>query len=139
MRIYFFAGRSIPVHAKTLEERALGGTETALIRIADILADRGHEVVVFTSHRNPPASNPRYLPAEYIYQVQGCDVLVALQDWKALLLNLGAVKKYFWTGDSYDQFANFGMGEKRVHAQIDRFLAVSDWHAQSLCAESGFP
>jgi glycosyltransferase involved in cell wall biosynthesis len=139
MQIYFFAGRSLPVHSRTLDERPLGGTETALIYLADCLARRGHEVVVFTTHKNPALSNPRYVPAEAIYQVRDCDVLVALQDWKVLLLNLGARKKYFWTGDSYDQFANFGLGEKRVHPSIDRFLAVSDWHARTLCEESGFP
>lgn len=127
------------MHSRTLEERPLGGTETALIRLADALSRRGHEVIVFTSHRNPPPSNPKYLPAEAIYQLSDCDVLIALQDWKVLLLDFGARKKYFWTGDSFDQFANFGLGEKRVHPLIDRFLAVSDWHAKTLCEESGFP
>lgn len=139
MKLVFFAGRSLPTHARTLEERPLGGTETALIRLTEILSRRGHDVTVLTSHPSPPPSTPMYLPAAHIYEIRSCDAFISVQDWRPLMLDIGAKKKYFWTGDSFDQFANWGLGEKRVHPQIDRFLAVSDWHAQSLCDESGFP
>ena len=61
MRIGFYAGKCIPVHAFSLEQRPLGGTETALIRVSEILAARGHDVTVFTALKDAPASNPRYI------------------------------------------------------------------------------
>jgi glycosyltransferase involved in cell wall biosynthesis len=142
MRLIFYAGQCLPVHAKTLEERPLGGTETALIRLAAALASRGHQVTVFTSHRNPPGGphdNPLYLPHERVAEVRGCDVFVAVQDWRPVLFHIPAKKTWYWTGDSFDQYINFGIGEKRVHPRIDRFLAVTNWHARTLCEASGFP
>jgi glycosyltransferase involved in cell wall biosynthesis len=47
--------------------------------------------------------------------------------------------RMIWTGDSYDQLSNFGMGDKRVHSGVDCLLTVSQWQADRLSEESGFP
>lgn len=48
MKITFVADACVPFHGRTLEEQPLGGTETAVIRLAAALSERGHEVTVFT-------------------------------------------------------------------------------------------
>ena len=139
LKIAFYAGSCIPIHAYTLNDRPLGGTETALIRVAAALEARGHEVTVFTSHKVPPISKPRYLPAAQVYQHGRFDLLVLVQEWKGALFNLPAARLWFWTGDGPEQFSNYGFGDKRVVDKIERFIAVSNYHADSLCKESGFP
>ena len=46
LRILFHAGACLPIHARSLEERPLGGIETGVVKVAERLAARGHEVVV---------------------------------------------------------------------------------------------
>lgn len=139
MKIGFFAESCLPIHAATLNERPLGGTETALIRLAAALDEKGHDVTVFTSLQEPPASKPRYLPAHSIHNAGPFDVLVLVKDYRPIVFPLNAKKTYFWTGDGPDQFVNFGFGDKRVSQKLNGLLTVSDWQAQTLCEKSGFP
>lgn len=139
MKIGFFAESSIPIHAHTLDERPLGGTETGIIRLAEILQLRGHQVTVYTSHKNPPPSSPRYLPARQILSGERYDLLVAVQDWRPVYHRLPAERVWFWTGDGPEQFSNFGLGDGRVAARIEKLLAVSSYHADALAQASGFP
>ena len=44
-----------------------------------------------------------------------------------------------WTGDAYDQPSTAGIGDLRISRHIDKLLCVSNWHARTLCEESGFP
>src|SRR4051812_46441466 len=97
-RIAFFAGNSIPVHAYSLDERPLGGTETGLIRVSGILAKRGYDVTVFSAHRAPPPSNPKFLHESQLYQAGNFDVFVAVQHWKPLFYRgVPAKRMMFWT------------------------------------------
>ncbi len=138
-RIAFYAGSAIPFHARTLEERPLGGTETGVIRVAALLVERGFDVTVFTSHKNPPPSQPRYLPASEVLKQGVFDLLVLVQEWKPCLFNLPASRVWFWTGDGPEQYSNYGIGDKRVWARLERLLTVSNYHAESLATYSGFP
>lgn len=139
MKIAFFPGGCLPIHANTLNERPLGGLETALIRLAEALRTVGHNVVVLTSLANPPLSDPLYLPISAYQDLGPVDALIAVREWKPLLLRLEAKKRFLWTGDSYDQPQNIGIGDKRVAEAIDWLLPVSNWHGKRLCEESGFP
>ncbi len=139
MKIAFYAGNCLPIHAKTLDERPLGGTETALIRLVEILHARGHEVTVFTAHKQPPPSNPRYLPSDYVWRTGMYDVFVCVKDWRPALMGAPGKRFFYWTGDGFDQYVNFGLGDLRVAEKIEKFLAVSTWHKESLCGESGYP
>ena len=51
MRIAFIANKCPPVHVKTLEVRPLGGKETALIRVTEILNAHDHDVTVLTTYK----------------------------------------------------------------------------------------
>lgn len=138
-KVFFFAGKCIPIHAGSLEERALGGTETGLIRVSAELSERGHEVTVFTSHRDPPDSNPKYRHAAEINQAEPCDIFIAVQDWWPVFLKRELGKRLFWTGDAGDQYLTFGIGDKRIRSKIDLLLCVSDWQAHHLSQVSDFP
>lgn len=139
MKIAFYASNIVPIHAKSLTERPLGGVETGLIYLSECLASLGHEVTVFTPLENPPESKPRYLSHKAIESHGPVDAFISVRDWIPVLYRLSAKTRFFWTGDSYDQFPNFGMGDKRLAQSINAFLAVSEWHANTLCEASGFP
>lgn len=139
MKIAFVASKCLPFHGHSLEERPLGGTETAIIRLAEELSALGHEVKVFTSFENPPASRPPYFPISALPQETELDALVSMRDLYPLFLGVPARKRFYWTEDSFDQVNTFGLGDPRVIGVIDAFFAVSAWHAATLCAHSGFP
>ncbi len=139
MRILFYAANVVPVHGRTLEERPLGGTETGLIRLAEALDRMGHEVVVYTPFENPPETKPRYLPTKLIESAEPCDVFVSIRDWIPLFYKVSAPLRFVWTGDSYDHYLTFGIGDKRVARQIDSILTVSEWQSKTLAQYSNFP
>lgn len=141
MKIVFVANQCVPFHGRSLEERPLGGTETAVIRLSELLHARGHAVTVFTPHENPAESGPCYIPLSdaSLERMPICDVLVAVRDWKVLLSPAHADLRLFWTGDSYDVPPTFGIGDLRVERRIDGLLINGAWHARELCGRSGFP
>lgn len=139
MKFAFFASNIVPIHAHTLRERALGGTETGVIRLAEALDRLGHDVTVFTPHENPPESKPKYLPLKAIEAAEKVDIFVTIRDWIPLFYKIPARKRFLWTGDSYDQFMNYGIGDRRVSGVMDALLTVSEWQADQLSEKSGFP
>lgn len=139
MRIAFYAGSCIPIHARSAEERPLGGTEMGLIRLAEILQRRGHEVTVYTAMHNPPASSPRYVFEREILRARDLEVLVAIQNIDAVNYGIPCKRLFYWTGDGPDQFANFGIGDRRTSNRIEKMICVSNWQADALCGASGFP
>ena len=139
MNIAFYAGHCLPIHAYVLEERPLGGTETGIVRLAAALQQRGHMVTVFTSHNEPPPSLPRYVSHRQALNFGSFDLVVVVQHLQALILRFPAERVFFWTGDSFDQYSNFGLGDKRHADRVERFLSVSRWHADTICEQSGFP
>ena len=139
MRFAFYPQSLLPFHGKSLEERPLGGTETGAIRLAESLHNLGHKVVVFTSHENPPETDPRYYHLTQARGLRGVDVFICIREWIPLVYQIPTRKKFFWTGDAPDQVHNFGLGDKRVAKLVDGVLAVSEWHADVLSEESGYP
>ena len=139
MRISIYPQSCIGVHANILNERPLGGTETGIVRLAEALHTRGHEVTVYTSHPNPPDSQPRYLPLNQAQFMQQQDAVIVVREWFPLLGNIPAKKKFLWTGDAPDQIHTVGIGDKRVVNAVDGIFAVSEWQANALANASGFP
>jgi glycosyltransferase involved in cell wall biosynthesis len=141
MRIVFVARQCVPFHAESLIQRPLGGTETAVIRVARALHDMGHDVTVMSPVLDPPPGRPAYVTCTdaALAQLGPVDVLVAVRDWTILLSDIEARVRLFWTPDSFDVPQTFGIGDKRVSARIDALLVGSRWHATSLCGRSGFP
>lgn len=140
MKIAIYCSNIVPIHSRTLDERAVGGTETGVIRLAEALNALGHEVTVYTPHENPPPSKPVYLNKSKIVESEEFDAFIAVRDWIPLLFQeVKAKRKYFWTGDAADQYPNYGIGDRRLSAQVTALLAVSEWQANQLCEASGFP
>jgi glycosyltransferase involved in cell wall biosynthesis len=139
MRIVFIASNCVPFHSRSLEERPLGGTETATIRLSSALHRRGHEVFVVTGHENPPLSSPLYLPLRAIEDLPQVDVVIAVRDWQATLVPVRAQFRALWTGDAADQPATLGLGDKRVIDAVDMLLLVSHWHAETVARLAQFP
>jgi len=139
MRFAFYAGNLTGFDALSLQEKPLGGTETGIIRLSEKLTELGHEVVVFNGQENARSSKVKYQKQPEVEGSGPWDVFVSIRDWIPCFLNLEAKRRFFWSGDSYDQFPNFGLGDKRVAAKIDAFLTVSAWQAEQICSRSGFP
>ncbi|MCB0319539.1 MAG: glycosyltransferase family 4 protein [Bdellovibrionales bacterium] len=142
MRVFFVADYCIPIHARTLDERPLGGTETGLIRLAEQLHLRGHEVSVFTSMPSPPPSppeSPQYLPFTALPLAGECDLFIAIQSSRSVFHEVKAQKVVYWTGDGPEQFTTFGIGDLRFQRRVHQVLCVSDSHKESLCKNSGYP
>ncbi|MEY4667632.1 MAG: hypothetical protein RL518_331 [Pseudomonadota bacterium] len=138
MRIAFFV-KTIPFNDKTIDHEPIGGTETGVIHLSRSMRDLGHEVIVFTTDPAPPLSDPLYVPLHALNDLGRVDVFVGVRDWNHLFLSVDAKLRFLWTGDSPLQPYTRGLGDKRVVAQIDTLLAVSEWHADVLCQSSGFP
>ena len=138
MRLAFYT-RTIPFHDRTVEEQPLGGTETGVVRLARELKKLGHEVIVFTTEENPPLSDPLYVPANALGDLGKVDAFIGIRDWNLLFLPVETGLRFLWTGDSPLQPFTRGLGDKRVSEHIDALLAVSSWHADTLCEASGFP
>lgn len=139
MKIVFIVNESIAFDGTMLEKRPLGGIETAVIRLAEELLNLGQDVVVVTQHDNPPLSEVPYLPLRALNRLGSVDVLVCVRDWKLALLDLSTKRRFFWTGDSYDQPVTFGISDHRIKDKIDLFLCVSNWHRETFARESQFP
>ena len=139
LRIAFHAAGNIPFHGKSLEERPLGGTETGIIRLAESLNKRGHEVVVFSAYENPPETNPKYFHVSEINDHGKFDIVVIVQNWKAAFATVPAKHRFFLTGDGPEQYLNYGIGDRRTVNLFTKLLTVSNWQAKTLCAHSGFP
>lgn len=139
VRIVFLPVNCSPFHAKTLEQQPLGGTETAIIRLAEALDALGHDVTVISSLSGIPRSKPLYVSFQEATQMGEFDALIIIRGVRSLGLPFKAKKKLFWTGDSYEGFNTYGIGDKRIVASTDGFLAVSAWHAETISSTSGFP
>lgn len=117
----------IPFHGRTLLERPLGGTESAVIRLAEEIG-----AYVSTPFSNPPLTDPLYIPEQSLGLIGPLDVTVVVRDWRGLFLPFQTKKTFFWSGDAYDQPINVGLGDKRVLSRVDKILCVSNWQKEML-------
>lgn len=141
MKIVFVAVDALPFYAKSLDERPLGGSTTAVIGLAEALQSLGHEVIVVTNYQNPPPSLPVYMSIDQFYRIKECDVLIIVRGWRRIffLPPIEYKKRFLWTGDSYDKHITIGMGDKRVSNIYDGLFLKSHWHADSFSQVSGYP
>lgn len=139
MRILFFPANCCPFHGKSLEERPLGGAETAVIRLSEALHSFGQEVVVVSQEKEIPATNPRYVHFTEVDKLGLFDAVIVIRDWRGAFIPFNAKRIYFWTGDNWDNPHTYGIGDPRFSTHISALFPVSDWHAKILADTSGFP
>ena len=139
MRVVFSPASCIPFLSNTLLERPLGGTESSVIRLAEALVAEGIDTYVTTPFDNPPLSSPRYISDRSLHLLGDVDAWIIVRDWRAAFAPIKAKRRFFWSGDAYDQVVNIGLGDKRVSSRFDALLAVSEWQKESTVKASRFP
>lgn len=139
MKILFHPSFLPKFHARSLDERPMGGTVTGIIRLTEALADLGHEVIVLTGYPNAPSSKPLYLPYDQVLKVGNVDVLFLIRGWRTIFSPIHYKKCYLWTGDGYENLHNIGIGDLRVSRLLNGFLAKSHWQGNIISQVSNFP
>ena len=139
MRIAFYADKSRLVSPNALNEVPLNTIETSLVRLAEVLVRRGHDVTVFSGNVSTVLANPRYLPCAAIGAEAVFDLIVVVKDWRPVLYRLPAKRFFFWADESDDQFFTLGIGDLRCVKAFEKLIAVSNWQANRLAECSGFP
>lgn len=132
MRIAFYPAQSGKVwNGATLQREALGGSETAVIYVAQELAKLGHEVIVFTKDEPGMYSDVLYIPfdeARALLRTLPLDALVGVRDPIPLLWQSLARKKLLWLHD---------LPQPGYPTNCDAYICVSNWQA-SLAVQHGF-
>ncbi len=135
LAICFYQPRSIPFDGRTPRTRGLGGTESAIVYIAEALVRRGHQVVVFNTCDEPGVYHDveyarwETMPSRAV--ADRPDVLVAVRDWQTIGQARFAPLQIFWTGDAFDQPFVRTLANTEDRAGIDFFMLQSDWQADT--------
>ncbi|GEM_PF-1151798 len=129
--IVFYTGGNA-FHGGTLSERALGGSESALIYVAQALAAKGIRVRVFCNCERPGAYNGvRYddLVDFHIYRRQHTlPVFISSRSLRPFKLDLRAQARVLWIHD--DVNVPFLAGEFPDRLPIDRVFSLSQWQKE---------
>jgi glycosyltransferase involved in cell wall biosynthesis/predicted Zn-dependent protease len=141
--IFFYQPHSIAFDGRTPRTRGLGGTESAIVYLAEALSRRGHRVVVLAYCEEPGV----YHGVEYArWQTMPSravsdrpDVLVAVRDWQTIGRTRFAPLQVFWTGDAFDQPFVKTLANTEERGQIDFFMLQSDWHEETFRTHHGVP
>ncbi|MBW2085149.1 MAG: glycosyltransferase [Deltaproteobacteria bacterium] len=112
----------------TLQKKALGGSETALIQAAGALAARGHEVIVFNNCEMPGQyDGVTYRPiSDYVRRVSGLqfDVFIVSRFFDFFTIPIPARLKVLWNHDTLDRPDRL----RPVLDRIDLLFTLSRFH-----------
>ncbi|HEV8316254.1 MAG TPA: glycosyltransferase [Vicinamibacterales bacterium] len=143
LTIFFYQPHSIAFDGRTPRTRGLGGTESAIVYLAEGLARLGHRVVVFNSCDEPAQVNAveyarwETLPVRSV--ADRPEVLVGVRFWQLIGQVRLAPLQIFWTGDAFDQPFLEQLAEPGARAEIDFFMLQSDWQEQTFQARHRVP
>jgi tetratricopeptide (TPR) repeat protein len=135
LSIFFYQPHSIAFDGRTPRTRGLGGTESAIVYLAEALSRRGHRVVVFADCEEPGVYHGveyarwKTMPSRAVSDRP--DVLVAVRDWQTIGRTRFAPLQIFWTGDAFDQPFVRTLANTEERGQIDFFMLQSDWHEET--------
>jgi glycosyltransferase involved in cell wall biosynthesis/Flp pilus assembly protein TadD len=133
LAIYFYMPRGAAFDGQTPRTKGLGGTESALVYLAEALATRGHRAVIF-NHCDTPCTVGDVEYASWQTLPVRCvadrpDVVVAVRDWRLIGQLRLAPLQLFWTLDAFDQAFLANLGDRQARAAIDFVVVGSDWQA----------
>jgi glycosyltransferase involved in cell wall biosynthesis/Tfp pilus assembly protein PilF len=143
LTLFFYQPHSVVFDARTPRTRGLGGTESAVVYLAEALARRGHRIVVFNNCDEPgwfdgvEYARWETLPPRCVGDRP--DVLVAVRAWQLLGQVRLAPLQVFWTCDAFDQPFLENLGDACRRAEIDLFMLQSDWQAATFEAHHQVP
>ena len=143
LTIYFFLPKSMPFDGRTPRERGLGGTESAVVYLAEALVQRGHRVAVFNGCDTPLHHGGVEYASWETYPVRCIsdrpDVVVGVRHWETMGRLRLAPLQMFWSLDAYDQAPLMQLGDTAARAEIDRLVVGSRWQAETFETHHGVP
>jgi glycosyltransferase involved in cell wall biosynthesis/Flp pilus assembly protein TadD len=138
LTIVFYQPCSIPFDGTTPRTRGLGGTESAIVYLAESLAARGHRVVVLNNCERPTTVEcveyARWEDLALRCAQDRPDVVVAVRFWEGLGAARLAPVQIFWTGDAFDQPFVKTLSNAAARREIDFVMLQSDWHEETFQA-----
>jgi len=139
----FYQPHSLDYDGSTPRERGLGGTESAVVYLAESLARRGHRCIVFNGcSRERDVNAVEYVRWEAMPDrsiTDRPDVLVAVRSWDLIGRLRLAPLQIFWTGDAFDQPFVQALSRTEARAEIDFFMLQSDWHTTTFQTHHAVP
>lgn len=136
----FYTG-GYPFHGRTMEERGVGGSESALIYMVRALAANGTRVRVFCNCDRPgDYEGVRYdnLVDFHIYRkLHPLPILVSSRSMRPFKAALEAQASILWIHDAVN--VPFLEGEDPAHIPLDRIFAVSHWQKEEWSRHFGIP
>ena len=143
LTLFFTVPRSMPFDGRTPRQVGLGGTESAMVYLAEALARSGHRVVIFNGCTEPGGhygveyASWETLPVRALRERP--HAVVAARHWEALgKLRLAPVQ-IFWSLDAYDQAPLTNLSDAAARAEIDLVVVGSDWQAETFTKYHGVP
>jgi glycosyltransferase involved in cell wall biosynthesis len=143
LTIAFYQPFSPDYDGRTPRDQGLGGTESAVVYLAEAFAHRGHRCVVFNGCSEGRSVNGveyarwESMPARCIGDRP--DVLVAIRSWDTIGRLRLAPLQIFWTGDAFDQPYVQALSKTEARAEIDVFMLQSDWQAATFQSHHTIP
>ena len=143
LTVFFYQPYSIPFDGHTPRTRGLGGTESAIIYLAEALTRCGHRVVVLNTCEEPGMYHGveyarwQTLPSRAI--ADRPDVLVGVRLWETIGRTRFAPLQIFWTGDGFHEQFVRTLANTQDRAEIDFFMLQSDWQQQTFRAHHHLP
>ena len=136
-----FFHQGLPFTGTTLRERGLGGTESAVVYMAEALARRGCRVTVLNKcAASVEEHGVRYRPVAAAAATLADTppaALITVRAWGALELAQAPTLRVYWAQDAPDQPAVQGLADPAVRTCIDRYLGISAWQVAGYCAAFG--
>lgn len=129
-KIVFWCNRSLePWAPPTLTTTGIGGSETAVIKIAERFSRAGWLVDVYNGadYMEGEYDGVGYWDPERLGSGETCDVFVSWRQPSAHSMPVEARQKVLWCHD-----LNYGPGAADDFPKWDRALGVSHWHEQML-------
>ncbi|MCF6154459.1 MAG: glycosyltransferase family 41 protein [Candidatus Brocadia sp.] len=138
--IVFYTGGH-PFHGRTIEEKGLGGSESALIYIARSLAANGKRVHVFCNCDQPGEyDGVRYgnLVDFHIYRKQySLPVMISSRSLRPFKVAMQSQVRILWIHDAVN--VPFLEGEDPAHIPMDCIFAISHWQRDEWSRHFGVP
>lgn len=133
-RVTIFAGQHVePWSPSSITTTGIGGSETAIIRLAELLDIQGCEVTVYAEPGGDIGfcnerwtSGPLYLPARYFDPSEEVDIFISCRRAEIIDLEINAREKWLWL---HDTTLGDSLTVERAD-RFDKFLTVSHWQAK---------
>ena len=136
LRVFFWHRDSLDYDGRTPRTTGLGGTESAVVYLAEELARRGHAVAIFNRCDQPSTVEGveyapwRSLPPRAAHDRP--DVVVSVRHWQPIDRARFAPLQIFWTGDAHDQPYLDGIAASGRNSAVDLVVLQSQWQSDTI-------